>query len=50
MAKYGISEAELNLIKQQAARRLEMRKEFIKQKTNPWKHAAEAGYLVSKIT
>ncbi|RVE47567.1 hypothetical protein evm_007765 [Chilo suppressalis] len=40
---YGISDAELNVIKQQATRRAAMRKEFIKQKTNPWKHASEAG-------
>ncbi|KAG6447865.1 NADH dehydrogenase [ubiquinone] 1 beta subcomplex subunit 4 [Manduca sexta] len=43
--KYGISEAELNLIKVQAARRATMRQEFMKQKTHPWKHAAEAGYV-----
>ncbi|XP_049872863.1 uncharacterized protein LOC126371584 [Pectinophora gossypiella] len=42
---YGVSEAELNIAKQQAARRAELRKEFIKQKTNPWKNAAEAGYV-----
>jgi hypothetical protein len=44
---YGMSDAELNLIKQQAARRADMRKEFLKQRTNPWKHSAEAGYVVS---
>lgn len=44
---YGISDAELNLIKQQAARRADLRKEFLKQRTNPWKHASEAGYVVS---
>lgn len=44
---YGISDAELNIIKQQASRRAEMRKEFLKQRTNPWKHASEAGYVVS---
>lgn len=44
---YGISDAELNVIKQQASRRAEMRREFLKQKTNPWKHASEAGYVVS---
>lgn len=45
--KYGISESEYNLIKMQAARRSEMRKEFLKQRTNPFKHASEAGYVVS---
>ncbi|CAG4928943.1 uncharacterized protein LOC123696748 [Colias croceus] len=43
--KYGISEAEFNLIKKQAARRAELRREFLKQRTNPFKHAAEAGYV-----
>ncbi|XP_026319292.1 uncharacterized protein LOC113229828 [Hyposmocoma kahamanoa] len=42
---YGISEAELQLAKTQAARRLEMRREFLKQRTNPWKNAAESGYV-----
>ncbi|KOB65260.1 NADH dehydrogenase [Operophtera brumata] len=42
---YGISDAELNLIKQQAARRVAMRQEFQKQKTNPWKNAGESGYV-----
>lgn len=50
MADYGISEAELSLVKKQQARRMEMRKEFLKQKSNPWKHAAEAGFTVRKIT
>lgn len=50
MAQYGISESELKIIKDQAARRAQMRAEFIKQKTNPWKHASEAGYVVSIIT
>ncbi|XP_028172793.1 uncharacterized protein LOC114361803 [Ostrinia furnacalis] len=45
---YGISDAELNLIKQQAARRAGLRKEFLKQRTNPWKHASEAGYVFDK--
>lgn len=44
---YGVSDADLNLIKQQAARRAEMRKEFLKQKTNPWK--GESGYVVSTL-
>lgn len=44
---YGVSDAEFNLIKQQAARRAALRKEFMKQKTNPFKHASEAGYVVS---
>lgn len=48
MAKdYGMSEQELNLVKLQAARRAGMRNEFLKQRTNPFKHAAEAGYVVS---
>lgn len=47
---YGISEQQLNLIKVQTARRAEMRREFLKQRTNPFKHASEAGYVVSKIT
>ncbi|XP_075975469.1 NADH dehydrogenase (ubiquinone) B15 subunit [Anticarsia gemmatalis] len=42
---YGVSDAEFNLIKQQAAKRANLRKEFIKQKTNPFKHASEAGYV-----
>ncbi|XP_059052978.1 NADH dehydrogenase [ubiquinone] 1 beta subcomplex subunit 4-like [Achroia grisella] len=42
---YGLSDAEFNLIKQQASRRAELRKEFIKQRTNPWKHASESGYV-----
>lgn len=46
MAKYGISESELNLVKQQAARRATLRKEFLMQRTNPFKHASEAGYVV----
>lgn len=44
---YGLSDAELNLIKTQASRRAEMRREFLKQRTNPWKNASEAGYVVS---
>lgn len=48
--QYGISQAEYELIKKQAARRAEMRREFMKQRTNPFKHAAEAGYVVSFIT
>ncbi|XP_026488657.1 uncharacterized protein LOC113395303 [Vanessa tameamea] len=43
--KYGLSESEYQLILKQAARRAEMRKEFLKQRTNPWKNAAEAGYV-----
>ncbi|XP_014356883.2 NADH dehydrogenase [ubiquinone] 1 beta subcomplex subunit 4 [Papilio machaon] len=43
--KYGISEEEYKLIQQQASRRAELRREFLKQRTNPWKHAAEAGYV-----
>ncbi|KAJ8723545.1 hypothetical protein PYW08_003457 [Mythimna loreyi] len=42
---YGVSDAEFNLIKQQAARRAGLRQEFMKQKTNPFKHATEAGYV-----
>ncbi|XP_062531472.1 uncharacterized protein LOC101746156 [Bombyx mori] len=42
---YGLSDAELNLIKTQASRRAEMRREFLKQRTNPWKNASEAGYV-----
>ncbi|CAG9132615.1 hypothetical protein JYU34_017327 [Plutella xylostella] len=42
---YGISEQQLNLIKVQTARRAEMRREFLKQRTNPFKHASEAGYV-----
>ncbi|XP_063622356.1 NADH dehydrogenase [ubiquinone] 1 beta subcomplex subunit 4 [Cydia splendana] len=45
MADYGISEKELNLVKQQAARRAELRKQFLMQRTNPFKHASEAGYV-----
>lgn len=48
--KYGISESEYKLIQAQAARRAEYRNEFLKQRSNPWKQAAEAGYVVSKIT
>lgn len=44
---YGVSDAEFNLIKQQAAKRATLRQEFLKQKTNPFKHANEAGYVVS---
>ncbi|KAM3960053.1 NADH dehydrogenase (ubiquinone) B15 subunit [Aphomia sociella] len=44
-SNYGISDAELNVIKQQASRRAELRKEFIKQRTNPFKHASESGYV-----
>ncbi|CAK1541907.1 unnamed protein product [Leptosia nina] len=43
--KYGISEAEYAIIKKQAAKRAEMRREFLKQRTNPFKHAAEAGFV-----
>ncbi|XP_072932466.1 NADH dehydrogenase [ubiquinone] 1 beta subcomplex subunit 4 [Epargyreus clarus] len=43
--KYGISESEYQVIQKQAARRAELRKEFLKQRTNPWKNAAEAGYV-----
>ncbi|XP_053604680.1 NADH dehydrogenase [ubiquinone] 1 beta subcomplex subunit 4 [Plodia interpunctella] len=46
--QYGLSDAEFNIIKQQAARRAAMRKEFLKQKTNPYKHASEAGYVFDK--
>ncbi|CAH1636641.1 unnamed protein product [Spodoptera littoralis] len=42
---FGVSQAEYNLIKQQAQRRAELRKEFLKQRTNPFKHASEAGYV-----
>lgn len=44
---YGVSDAEFNIIKLQAARRAGLRKEFMKQQTNPFKHATEAGYVVS---
>lgn len=44
---YGISDAELNLIKQQASRRVALRQEFQKQQTNPFK--SEAGYVVSTL-
>ena len=44
---YGVSDAQFNLIKQQAERRAGLRQEFLKQKTNPFKHATEAGYVVS---
>ncbi|XP_045769895.1 uncharacterized protein LOC123870571 [Maniola jurtina] len=43
--KYGISDGDFKLIQKQAERRAEMRREFLKQRTNPWKHAAEAGYV-----
>ncbi|XP_068617217.1 NADH dehydrogenase [ubiquinone] 1 beta subcomplex subunit 4 [Battus philenor] len=43
--KYGISEQEFKIIQQQANRRAELRREFLKQRTNPWKNAAEAGYV-----
>ncbi|CAG4974614.1 unnamed protein product [Parnassius apollo] len=43
--KYGISEEQYRLIQQQASRRAELRHEFLKQRTNPWKNAAEAGYV-----
>ncbi|CAH2267869.1 jg12945 [Pararge aegeria aegeria] len=43
--KYGISEGQFQLIQKQAERRAEMRQEFLKQRTNPFKHAAEAGYI-----
>ncbi|XP_026736524.1 uncharacterized protein LOC113500062 [Trichoplusia ni] len=42
---YGVSDAEFNIIKLQAARRAGLRKEFMKQQTNPFKHATEAGYV-----
>lgn len=45
--KYGLSAEEFQLVQKQAARRAEMRREFYKQRTNPWKNAAEAGYVVS---
>lgn len=48
--KYGISENKFKLIQMQAERRAELRKEFLKQRTNPWKNASEAGYVVRKIT
>ncbi|CAK1585114.1 unnamed protein product [Parnassius mnemosyne] len=43
--KYGISEEQYRLIQQQASRRAELRHEFLKQRTNPWKNSAEAGYV-----
>ncbi|OWR51632.1 NADH dehydrogenase [ubiquinone] 1 beta subcomplex subunit 4 [Danaus plexippus] len=43
--KYGISENKFKLIQMQAERRAELRKEFLKQRTNPWKNASEAGYV-----
>ncbi|CAH0720233.1 unnamed protein product, partial [Brenthis ino] len=43
--QYGISESQYKLIQMQAARRAEMRREFLKQRTNPWKNASEAGYV-----
>lgn len=45
MSQYVVSEKELKLIKDQAARRALFRAEFLKQRTNPWKHASEAGYV-----
>lgn len=48
--KYGISEGHFKLIQAQAARRADLRREFLKQRTNPWKNASEAGYVVSFIT
>ncbi|XP_023936122.1 uncharacterized protein LOC112044485 [Bicyclus anynana] len=43
--KYGISDGQFKLIQKQAERRAEMRREFLKQRTNPWKHADQAGYV-----
>uniref|UniRef100_L7WWD5 NADH dehydrogenase [ubiquinone] 1 beta subcomplex subunit 4 n=1 Tax=Heliconius erato TaxID=33431 RepID=L7WWD5_HELEA len=43
--KYGISEGHFKLIQAQAARRADLRREFLKQRTNPWKNASEAGYV-----
>ncbi|VVC88056.1 unnamed protein product [Leptidea sinapis] len=43
--KYGISEAEYAVIQKQAARRAEMRREFLKQRTNPFKHSTQSGYV-----
>ncbi|GBP52092.1 NADH dehydrogenase 1 beta subcomplex subunit 4 [Eumeta japonica] len=42
---HGISPVDCKIIQAQAARRAQMREEFLKQKTNPWKHAAESGFI-----
>lgn len=49
MSDYGFSEIECKIITEQIKRRKAMREEFLKQRTNPFKHASEAGYVVSII-
>ncbi|KAI8421423.1 hypothetical protein MSG28_007240 [Choristoneura fumiferana] len=45
MADYGFSDIECKIITEQIKRRKAMREEFLKQRTNPYKHASEAGYV-----
>lgn len=47
--KYGFSDLECKIILDQIERRAKYRKEFLKQRTDPCKHAKEEGYVVSCI-
>ncbi|CAD0201947.1 unnamed protein product [Chrysodeixis includens] len=46
--KYGFSDLECKIILDQIERRAKLRKEFLKQRTDPCKHANEAGYVFDK--
>lgn len=45
----GFSEIECKILLNQIERRAKYRKEFLKLRTDPFKHAQEAGHVVSKI-
>ncbi|XP_059053029.1 uncharacterized protein LOC131847457 [Achroia grisella] len=45
MSKYCFSDIELKIISDQIERRAKYRQEFLKQRTDPCKHAQQAGYV-----
>lgn len=49
MSNINLTREELRILHLKHARRLELRKEFIKQINNPYKHAIGEGALVIKI-
>lgn len=50
MSNIELTREEQKVLQQKHAKRLELRKEYIKQINNPYKHASgEGGTLVSKI-
>lgn len=49
MSNIDLTREEQKILQQKHAKRLELRKEYIKQIHNPYKHASGEGTLVIKI-